>query len=497
MAKQRRDRRARKPRTDTRARHGKQKSGIRPVFLGLGCVVLVLGSVVIVGLVRSSGPDRQPQTDQPQGAPVTKPTQDQADVNALQTFFSTPDNAQRSSEEEDRALRQEQLAVAHHLAKTLPRNANALFILGMAFQEQGQSIKAAQCLEQCLQQQPGRADALDQLGRIAQQGGEHDRAADLFQKVIKQDPRLAGVHYRLAEALKFKGDLQQALSELEKHTAQHPHAPGGFALQGEIHLQLQDYAQAKQSYEKAVELDPQQARPYFGLATACARLGLKAEAGAYRQKFKEAETQSQDIARERRVNYDPLRVTRQSVAHTHADVAQIYKAQERPAQARVLWQRARSLDPNNLTSCFGLADLHLRAGRHSEALALYRQILRIQPQNGVAYFFIGHIHENTGNLDAAESAYQKVIEVSPQRPEGYLTLIRFYQETRPNLPKAKALVQGLIALAPTASNFALLATLCDQLNETSPALAAITRALELAPRNAKYQGLYQRIQERQ
>jgi tetratricopeptide (TPR) repeat protein len=464
MAKHRRDRRSRGGRVELRPRARKHKSGFRSALWGLGYLSLVVGVFAIVYLVRFNTPEPQALTDKAQADPPVTRSQDQTDIDALTAAFTALDDTQLSSEERDRALRQEQLAVAQHLAKTLPQNANALFILAMAYQEQGESVRASQYLEQCLQRQPGRADALDQLGRIAQQGGEHDRAVDLFQKTLEQDPGLAGVHYRLAEALKFQGELAQALTELAKHTALHPQAPGGYSLQGEIHLQLQDYEQAKQNYEKAIELDPQQARPYFGLATACARLGLKAEAGEYRRKFKELEIQAQDIAKDRRTHYDPLLVTRQSVAHTHADVARVYKAQQRQDQARMLWERARILDPNNLTSCFSLADLDLRAGRTSEALALYRQILKIQPRNGVAHFFIGHIHEKAGNLDGAESAYQKVIEVNPQRPEGYLTLIRFYQETHPNLPRAKTLAQALI---------------------------------KLAPQNAKYQDLYKRIQEMQ
>ena len=464
MAKHRRNRRSRRGRAESSPRARKHKSVSRSALWGLGYLAVVIAVFALVYLIRFSIPERQAQTYNAQADPPLIASQDQTDTTALTASFTALDDTQRPSEEVDRALRQEQLAVAQHLVKTLPQNANALFILAMAYQEQGDSVSASQYLEQCLQRQPRRADALDQLGRIAQQEGDHDRAVDLFQRVIVQDPDLTGVHYRLAEALKFQGQLAQALTELAKHTALHPQAPGGHALQGEIHLQLQDYEHAKQSYEKAIELDPQQARPYFGLATACARLGLKAEAGEYRRRFKELETQSQDIAKDRRVNYDPLLVTRQSVAHTHADVARIYQAQQRQDQARVLWQRARTLDPNNLTSCFSLADLDLRAGRTTEALALYQQIVKIQPQNGVAHFFTGHIHEKTGNLDAAERAYQRVIDVNPQRPEGYLTLIRFYQETRPDLPRAKALAQTLI---------------------------------ELAPHNAKYQDLYKKIQERQ
>jgi len=454
-----------------------------------------MGIVLLINLNRINEPQGQSQSDKTQIDPRANTKQGQIDINTISALFTALAESQHTPEEMDRALRQEQLAVTQQLVKSLPLNANALFILAMAYQEQGDSIKATEYLEECLQRQPGRADALDHLARIAQEEGDHGRAVTLLQKALARDPSLTGAHYRLAEALKFQGQPQQALTELAKHVEKQPQDPQAYALQGEINLQLQDYEQAKVNYEKAIQLNPQLTRPYFGLATACARLGLKTEANNYRRMFKEVEKQAQDIAKDRRASFDPLLVTRQSTAHTHADAAQIFRAERRQALARLLWERARVLDPQNVTSCFSLADLDLRAGRTSEALALYQQVVAIQPQNGAAHFFIGHIHEKTGNLDAAEQAYQRVIEVSPQRPEGYLTLIRFYQETRPNLPKAKGLTQTLIKLVPTASNFALLARVCHRLGEPGPALAAIERALDMAPHNAQYQDLQQRIQE--
>lgn len=495
MAKSRRDRRMRRARTELRPRVREQKSGLRTAVLGLGFLATVVAVFILVYWVRFPGSEPQQQTGQSPADPPAKRTRDQTDLNTLTALFTALDESQYTPEEMDRALRHEQLAVTQHLVKILPDNAHALFILAMACQEQGNSVKATAYLEQCLQHQPGRADALDHLARIAQEGGEHERAVTFFQQALTRDPGLAGVHYRLAEALKLQGKPQAALIELGKHVAKQPQDAQAYALQGEINLQLQDYEQARGNYEKAVRLNPQLPRPYFGLATVSARLGLKAEASKYREKFKELEGQAQDVAKDRRANFDPLRVTRQSTAHTHADVAQIYRAENREALARVLWERARALDPQNVTSVFSLADLELRAGRHSEALALYQQVVTIQPQNGAAHFFIGHIHEKTGKLDAAEQAYQSVIEASPQRPEGYLTLIRFYQETRPNLPKARLVAQALTKLVPTASNFALLARICYQLKEPAPALAAIQRALDMAPHNAQYQALHQKIQE--
>ncbi|MCH7919299.1 MAG: tetratricopeptide repeat protein [Planctomycetes bacterium] len=400
-----------------------------------------------------------------------------------------------TSEEKDRLLRQEQLDLARLLADAFPHVADAQFLLAMAHQEQGDSVGAIQHLEACLKLQPQHADTHDQLGRIAQETGQHARAVAHFRRAIQQGPRLTGVHYRLGEALKSEGMLREAITELDKNVAIYPQAPDNYALLGDIYLEQQDYAKARAAYEKTVALKPDFARPYYGLATACARLGLADQSARHRRTFSDLEARAREQAKGERAKFRPMEITRKSVAHTHADIARVYNAHQRYGAAELLWQRALLLDPQNVASCFELADLYLRNERADESLTLYQRIVAIQQTNGAALFFIGHIHENAKRFDAAEAAYGRVLEVSPDRPEGYQALARFYLEVRPNLPRAKELASALIELAPSASNFHLLASICEGRNERDSARVAIRQAVALAPRNVQYRQFYERIKE--
>jgi tetratricopeptide (TPR) repeat protein len=417
----------------------------------------------------------------------------QADISALSACFAVLDNPNFSPERRDRALRQEQLAVAHYLHGAFKEDVDALFVLAMAYQEQGQSIKAVEYLIGCLKQQGDRADAYDQLGRIAQQKGDHAKATSLFQEAVTCDPNLPGIHTRLAEALKARGDLVQAQVEIEKEIQSNA-LPDCYLLLGQICLQRQAYEEARQAYERAVQLNPDLAKAYFGLATACARLGQREQALAYQRCFKEAEAKARKVAQDLRVTHDPLTVTAKSVAHTHTDVARIYRAQGKPGQAGLLWQRAITLDPTNVTCCLELADLLLRSERLAEALTLYQRVVRHQPNNGVAWFFIGHIQGKQGQLDAAEGAYQKVIEVGPDRPEGYRALARFYLQTHSHARRARELAERAVALDASAPNYFLLAQTCTRLEERPAAVTAMGRALDLAPGHSEYLQFLQTIQ---
>ncbi len=54
---------------------------------------------------------------------------------------------------------------------------------------------------------------------------------------------------------------------------------------GQIHLELQQYRQAQEWFEKAARFMPRAPQPYYGLANASARLGEREKAAEYRRKF--------------------------------------------------------------------------------------------------------------------------------------------------------------------------------------------------------------------
>lgn len=410
-------------------------------------------------------------------------------------FALKPVDPNLSAEEKDRLLRQEQIDVAVRLAEGLPGDSDAIFLLAMAYQEQGNSVEAARCLERCLELQPGRADACDHLGRIAQQEGRHSDAVTWFRKAGQIEPRMAGLHFRLGQAYQSQGKTDEAVVEVNRNVELYPTAPDNYVTLGELFLQKQDYAAARDNYEKAVKLDPNLAKAYFGLASACARLGQKEEAAEYRLKFKEIEDTKRDLARDRRATFDPLQVTRDSVAHTHTDVARVLNVRGQAAGAEQLWRRAAELDPNNVTCRFGLADNLLRREELTEALPWYQQIAEVQPDNGVAWFFTGHIHEKLERVSDAERAYTKVTQVSPDRPEGFLALSQLLFVNGGDLERADQLAQRAAELAPTAPNFALVARIHLKNGNRAGALSAVGRAVQLDPQNPEYRQLQQQIQE--
>jgi tetratricopeptide (TPR) repeat protein len=211
---------------------------------------------------------------------------------------------------------------------------------------------------------------------------------------------------------------------------------------------LKEYQKAKENFEAAIRTKPDYTKAYYGLATVCARLGLKDESKEAQQKFKQFEAEDQKAGRHWRQVLEPLMVTCRSVAHTHTDIGRVYIERGYPDKATQLWQKAATLDPNNIDCRFHLSALYLQNNKPLDALKLYEQITQIDPENAVSYFFIGNINAQLNRFDESEKAYKKVIEVAPKRSEGYHALARLYLQLNRNLPEAEKLAARAIELDP-------------------------------------------------
>ncbi len=409
------------------------------LFVMIVCVVIITVIAGISFLGINSNSQSSKQLIQTNAVPVTP-------EKTNQLLAETEPNL--SVEERDRALREEQLDVARSLWAAFPDDTNAAFLVGMAYFEQGNVVEAEKYLEKSLELQPLRADACDYLGRIALLKGQYDKALTLFNRAMEIDPGTAGIHFRIAKAQVFLGKLNEAVTELQKDIEIFQDASQSYGLLGETYLQLQEYQKAKENFEAAIRIKPDYTKAYYGLATACARLGLKDECKEAQRNFKQYEAEDQKAGRHWRQVLEPLIVTHKSVAHTHTDIGRVYNEHGYQDKAEQLWQKAAVLDSNNIDCRFYLSGLYLRQNKLTDALGLYEQIARIDPKNGVSYFFIGNINARLARFDDAEKAYKKVVEVAPGRSEGYHALARLYLQLNRNLPEAEKLAARAVELDP-------------------------------------------------
>jgi len=469
------------------------------VLIGLLAFVAVGGLVVLIllpGMLEDSrtlGSSTLPATRDADASAAVETLEQNTSAVARRLPKDSPD-AEPLPDEQEQALRKEQFEVANRLVLAHPSSASAAFVLGMTYVELGKTTEAVEHLQRCIRLNPRYAYAHDHLGRIAVIRGEHDKAVTLFRKALEIDPKAAEIHFHLARALALLGKFQEAIPPLRKEIQISPKTGANHHLLGEIYLQQQEYGKAIQSFETAIAVQPKLAWPYYGLATACERMGRRDEGKQYREKFKELTAKGQKAGRHWREVYDSMKDTRQSVAHSHTTAGRVYRAQKDDAIAERIWKRAAAIDPKSTVCRAELAALYQQKNRFSEALPLYKQLTEIQPGNGVNYLYLGQVNARLKRFQDAERAYQKVTQVAPKRPEGYRALAQLYLRIGRKIPEAKTLAARAVKLAPIAVNYFVLASACNKSGDRGGAVSAIRKAVRLDPLNAEYQQMYLLIQ---
>ena len=242
-------------------------------------------------------------------------------------------------ETQDRSLRKEQLQIAGQLYAEFPQNADAACALGYVSNEQGDSAGAIHYWEEALRlpaqglQLYNRADTCYNLGYAYLLREDYAKAVAFLRESLTLNPRRNETHYRLAHALFLSGRMEESLRVLEDGKIETPLA---CRLRGQANQQLGRLEEARRNYETAVRLDSGFAEAYYGLATTCSRLGDTAKADEYRRRFEALKSQGQAMGRQARTDFNPLALTRRSVAQTHTEIARAFMARGQPQRAEKL-----------------------------------------------------------------------------------------------------------------------------------------------------------------
>ena len=82
---------------------------------------------------------------------------------------------------------------------------------------------------------------------------------------------------KLAATLMMAGRLNEAITALKEEVRMSPSSSVAHFTLGQVYLQQKEYEQAGASYKAAIQIEPDLARAYYGLARVHSRLGNRAE----------------------------------------------------------------------------------------------------------------------------------------------------------------------------------------------------------------------------
>lgn len=218
---------------------------------------------------------------------------------------------------------------ANAILKIQPREANALYLLGIVAHQQGDAKKAAQWFEKSHKADRNNPAAVSGLGIVRLEQGRYREAVRLFEQVLKAMPNDPATHNNMGLARERCGEMDRAL----KH------------------------------YAKAVASAPGYGIARLSLVQALIRLERKDEA---EQVLRDGIAQDS------------------SNAAFHVELAHLHRAAGRLEEAVAHYGKAVELNPGDPQILIDKAAALVETGREDKATACLDTALKVDPGNPVA-----------------------------------------------------------------------------------------------------------------
>lgn len=300
------------------------------------------------------------------------------------------------------------VALLSEAVRLRPRSADAHNALGEALSGSGDTEAARREFEKTVALNPDFAAARVSLGLILAQAGESAAAAEHLDRAIKllgKDPEAAFPKYLRAKIYTGHDENEKAAAELKDAVALRPDFFEAWSDLGQARKALLDDAGAFAAFQRAVELNPENAVAQYRLGAEYLRQGNARQAvlhleEAYRRNPKDQSTlyslqialrQDGQLERARQIREKLAEVLREIDRESQAAFTALSLNNEGAAlekagdlkQALEKYREAVKLDPEHVGIRTNFAVALLRLGQWSEGIAELREAIRRDPRNAV------------------------------------------------------------------------------------------------------------------
>ncbi|MFW9261164.1 tetratricopeptide repeat protein [Nostoc sp. CALU 546] len=243
--------------------------------------------------------------------------------------------------------------------------------------------QAEQVYRQIIEVNPRQAEALYGLGMLAQQQKEYQNAESFFQATLQLQPEIAAVHNSLGYSLQQQGKLEDAIACYQKALEILPDCIEVKANLGNaLHLQGKLSSQEKIYY---ADLNQQ-----FALG--------RQNAGDLR------------IAE---LYYRQAIALQPDLVSVHNNLGDVLQKQARLDDAIKSYQQAIKIQPDSFYAYHNLGHTLQQKGKLKQAIAAYQKALNIKPDLALTHNNLGNIWKKLNKFDAAIESYQEAIKLQP------------------------------------------------------------------------------------
>ncbi|MCS6944490.1 MAG: PEP-CTERM system TPR-repeat protein PrsT [Sutterellaceae bacterium] len=345
-----------------------------------------------------------------------------------------------------------------------PSHAGARRLLVAALLRSGQAGRALEALQPLLKQEGDTPPSLLMLaGETYLANGDLKQASAYFERAVKADAQTVMARTRLAQIAIARGEEALGLRGLEEAAALDPNQIQADVALVMNHLRRGDFGRAQKAARALVDKQPR--NPLSHQILGAVLLAQKDYAAA-RASF------------ERAIELTP------SYLPAAISLAELDLAEKKPEDARRRFERLAARDPRNELILLAQAEFERRAGAsQNDILALLEKAVSVNPSAvGARVALIEH-HLRLKDVRRAVTAAQEAAAALPKEPRVLEVLARAH-EAAGEVNSAADALSRLAALQPGSADALLrLAALQVRNGQPERAIDTLRRAQKVAPEN--------------
>ena len=295
-------------------------------------------------------------------------------------------------------------------------------LAGEVYLKNGDVKTAQQYLTQAAEQAPQDAKKRTSLALTHFISGSSDNAFQELEQIAASDTgtsadvALISAHWR-------RRDFVQALKAVEQLDKKQPNQPLVAHWRGRILLAQQDPAGARQSFERALTLQPD----YFAALASLAALDVA-------QKHPE-------LAKKR---FEALLLKEPKNVQALLALAELAIQAGAPKSETADWlSRAVAANPTQIGTRLLLVDFYLRQQDSKAALSAAQEAVTALPDQPKALEALGRVQQTTGALEQATITYNKLAALQPTSTQPYLRLAEVQIAAKNREAASRSLRQAL------------------------------------------------------
>ena len=321
-----------------------------------------------------------------------------------------------------------------------PRDAEGFHALGEAYRGLKNSDAALKALERASVLDPRDAAIRIDLGMLLANLGQTAAAIRQLEAAERINPSDPATHNELALLLEKTGDREGARAERAKLAALKSESDKESAIarlneKASQYLSAGNAKAAAESYEKAVQLNPRDAKLRYNLSLALDR--MEDFASERKELAKAVELNPNLAAAQNQLGVLALRSGDQveaeqrfkktlaidsEFAEAQSNLGVLYSQQGKNAEAAALFQRAIKNDPKYTKAYINFGLLLAQHGAFPDAERQFRSAIAVDANYPDAYAALGMLQAKTGRGADAVKSFQRAVTLDPASAQAHLNL---------------------------------------------------------------------------